>query len=95
MEAGAGSPVGAAIPDLSVRVLDEWGNPVPVGAPGELYVGGGGVARGYLGRPELTAEKFVPDALGREPGARLYRSGDRVRWRATESWSTWGASTRR
>ena len=82
VEAGTGSPVGTAIPDLGVRVLDGWGNPVPVGAPGELYVGGGGVARGYLGRPELTAEKFVPDALGGEPGARLYRSGDRVRWLA-------------
>ncbi|MEW5927424.1 MAG: non-ribosomal peptide synthase/polyketide synthase, partial [Gemmatimonadota bacterium] len=80
--AGERSPVGRAIPDLSVRVLDGRGSPVPVGVPGELYVGGAGVARGYLGRPELTAERFVPDPFGDEPGARLYRSGDRVRWSA-------------
>ncbi|MET0395681.1 MAG: amino acid adenylation domain-containing protein, partial [Longimicrobiaceae bacterium] len=84
VEAGEGSPVGEAIPDLGVRVLDRWGSPVPVGVPGELYVGGAGVARGYLGRPELTAERFVPDAFGGEAGsgARLYRSGDRARWLA-------------
>ena len=77
---GEGSPVGRPIPDLEVRVLDGWGSPAPVGVPGELYVGGAGVARGYLGRPELTAQRFVPDALGKEPGARLYRTGDRMRW---------------
>ncbi|HEX7240019.1 MAG TPA: amino acid adenylation domain-containing protein, partial [Longimicrobiaceae bacterium] len=82
VEAGEGSPVGVPIPDLGVRVLDRWGDPVPAGMPGELYVGGAGVARGYLGRPELTAERFVPDPFGAEAGARLYRTGDRVRWSA-------------
>jgi amino acid adenylation domain-containing protein len=81
-DAGAGhaSPVGVPIPDLRVRLLDAGGSPVPVGVPGELYVGGAGVARGYLGRPGLTAERFLPDPFSAEPGARLYRSGDRARW---------------
>ena len=83
VEAGERSPVGEAIPGLGVRVLDGWGSPVPVGVPGELYVGGAGVSRGYLGRPELTAERFVPDPFAGEAGARLYRSGDRARWLAT------------
>ncbi|HYG63124.1 MAG TPA: amino acid adenylation domain-containing protein, partial [Thermoanaerobaculia bacterium] len=75
------SPVGAPIPDLSVHLLGPRGELVPVGVPGEIHVGGAGVARGYLGRPALTAERFVPDPLAGQPGARLYRSGDLARRR--------------
>jgi amino acid adenylation domain-containing protein len=67
------SPVGVPIPDLSVYVLDDKGEPLPDGVAGELYIGGAGVARGYLNRPELTAERFLTNPFG--PG-RLYRSGD-------------------
>ena len=74
-----GSPIGTPLPDLSVYVLDHRLQPVPVGVRGELYVGGAGVARGYLHRPELTAERFVPDPFSAIAGARLYRSGDSVR----------------
>ncbi|MES1244348.1 MAG: non-ribosomal peptide synthase/polyketide synthase [Acidobacteriota bacterium] len=72
-------PIGRALPGRVARVLDRHGNPQPVGVPGELGLGGV-LARGYLGRPDLTAERFVPDPLG-EPGSRLYRTGDLVRWR--------------
>ncbi|HYH46910.1 MAG TPA: amino acid adenylation domain-containing protein, partial [Thermoanaerobaculia bacterium] len=75
----AGSPIGEPIPDLTLAVLDVHGQPAPIGAPGELQVGGPGLAVGYLGRPELTAERFVPDPAAALPGARLYRSGDLVR----------------
>ncbi|WP_328584779.1 non-ribosomal peptide synthetase [Streptomyces sp. NBC_00370] len=73
------SPIGHAIPGWSVLVLDRFGNPVPPGVTGELCVGGAGVARGYLGRPGLTADRFVPDPYGGS-GARLYRTGDLGRW---------------
>ncbi|MFP3989072.1 amino acid adenylation domain-containing protein [Streptomyces sp. E11-3] len=79
LEPGAGNPVGHPLADLTVRLLDGHGQLVPVGVPGEIHVGGPGVARGYLGRPELTAERFVPDPYAAEPGARLYKSGDLAR----------------
>ncbi|MFH9611116.1 amino acid adenylation domain-containing protein [Streptomyces sp. NPDC017448] len=71
-------PIGRALPGLRLRVLDRAGRLAPTGVPGELLVGGVGLARGYAGRPELTAERFVPDPYG-PPGARLYRTGDLVR----------------
>ena len=76
------SPVGLAIPDQRVRLLDRRGRPVSPGSSGEIHVGGGRLAWGYLGRPGLTAERFVPDAWG-APGSRCYRSGDLARQRTS------------
>jgi amino acid adenylation domain-containing protein len=79
MDQAPASFIGGPIADLDLYVLDEWNQIAPAGVSGELYVGGAGLARGYLDRPDLTAERFIPDPFSNQPGGRLYRTGDRVR----------------
>ncbi|CAM5579149.1 Amino acid adenylation domain-containing protein OS=Streptomyces alboniger OX=132473 GN=CP975_33870 PE=4 SV=1 [Streptomyces alboniger] len=78
-EDASGVPIGSALTNTTLHVLDQELRPVPIGVTGELYVGGLGVARGYLGRPGHTAERFLPDPFAARPGALMYRTGDLVR----------------
>ena len=73
-------PIGRPFGHLQTHILDRYGQPVPIGVPGELHIGGSSLARGYLNRPELTKEKFIPNFLSQESGARLYKTGDLVRY---------------
>jgi amino acid adenylation domain-containing protein/FkbH-like protein len=79
-DTAGGSVIGHPIPDLQLYLLDQHRQPVPIGVPGEMYVGGAGVARGYLNRPDLTNERFIADPFNPKPGARLYKTGDLARY---------------
>jgi amino acid adenylation domain-containing protein/thioester reductase-like protein len=85
-------PIGKPVPNVQIYILDKHGEPAPPGAVGEIYVGGVGVGRGYLHRPELTAERFLPDRFDIRSAARMYRTGDLGRWRADGSLECLGRS---
>jgi amino acid adenylation domain-containing protein/non-ribosomal peptide synthase protein (TIGR01720 family) len=74
-------PIGKPIANTQLYVLDQHGQPAPIGVAGELHIGGAGLARGYLNRPDLSAEKFIPNAFSTKPGERLYKTGDLARYR--------------
>ncbi|MDY6802242.1 MAG: amino acid adenylation domain-containing protein [Cyanobacteriota bacterium] len=74
-------PIGVPIANVKVYILDEYLQPVPIGVPGELHIGGAGLSRGYLNRPELTEKKFIPNPFSEVKGSRLYKSGDLARYR--------------
>ena len=81
-EPGTIAPLGAPLPNIEIRILGSDGSLVGIGVPGEIHIGGDGLALGYLGQPRLTAERFVPDPFAGRHGARLYRTGDLARWRS-------------
>jgi len=83
LEQSSGSVIGVPLPDLQLYILDQHLQPVPIGVPGEIFVGGAGLAVGYLNRPELTAERFIPDPFSKERDAKLYKSGDLARYLST------------
>jgi amino acid adenylation domain-containing protein len=84
-DSGHRVPIGRPISNVQMYVLDPHGHPVPIGVVGELFIGGVGVGRGYLNRPELTAERFIRDPFRAQPEARMYKTGDLGRWRADGS----------
>ncbi|MDZ8084262.1 MAG: amino acid adenylation domain-containing protein [Nostoc sp. DedQUE12b] len=80
LEVASASLIGRPIGDLQVYLLDRYRQPVPIGVPGEMYIGGAGVVRGYLNRPTLTSERFIPNCFSNKPNARLYKTGDLARY---------------
>jgi amino acid adenylation domain-containing protein len=84
------SRIGNSIPDLQVYILDPYQQPVPIGVPGEMYIGGAGVTRGYVNHPELTSARYIPNPYSQHAGARLYRSGDLARYLPSGDIEYWG-----